>query len=97
MAPPTMGWPLPHQPLIKEMPYKIAYGLLLLLIEGIFLVKVPSSQVTSSCQVDIRFLFSPSALIVYITNVSFAELNLTSGASLTYERLGFFFLVNIIH
>ena len=42
MAPPTMGWALPHQSLIKISPVAESY-------RGTFLIKVPSFQVTLAC------------------------------------------------
>jgi hypothetical protein len=46
MAPITMGWALPHQSLIEEMPTGLpaawSYG-------GIFFIEVPSSQMTLAC------------------------------------------------
>ena len=41
MAPPTMGWTLPHQSLIKKLPYRLAYSRVLWSYEGIFLLEVP--------------------------------------------------------
>jgi hypothetical protein len=38
VAPPTMGWTLPHQLLIKKMPYRLAYSQADV---GIFLNEVP--------------------------------------------------------
>jgi hypothetical protein len=29
IAPPTMGWALPYQTLIKKVPYRLAYSLIL--------------------------------------------------------------------
>ena len=37
LGPPTMGWALPHQSLIKKVPYRLVY---------IFLIESPSSQMT---------------------------------------------------
>lgn len=41
MVPPTTGWALPHQSLIKKMPYKLAYSLILWKHS----LEVPSSRV----------------------------------------------------
>ena len=40
VAPPTMGWALPHQSLHNKMPYRLVYR------SGIFLIESPSSQMT---------------------------------------------------
>ena len=46
VAPPTVGWTLPNQSLVKKISYRLAYrqsdG-------GIFSVKVPFSQMTLAC------------------------------------------------
>jgi hypothetical protein len=47
MAPPTMGWALPHQALIKKMPYMLSC-LQPDLMEA-FSIEVPSSQMTLAC------------------------------------------------
>jgi hypothetical protein len=46
MKPPTVVWPLPHQSLIKKMPYKYAY---IQSCECIFLVVFPFSHMTLAC------------------------------------------------
>jgi hypothetical protein len=58
MAPPTMGWPLPCQLLIRKMLFKPAYSLILwrhFLNCGSFL-----SDDFSSCQVDIKLSNTPT-------------------------------------
>ena len=49
MAPPTMGWALLYQSLIKKMPYKFTYSQS---HRGIFKIKVFSSHMFLVCQVD---------------------------------------------
>jgi hypothetical protein len=54
MAPPTMHWALPHQSLIKKMPYRFAFSLILQghCLGWIFLL----SDDFSLCQVDIKIV-----------------------------------------
>jgi hypothetical protein len=42
VAPPTVGWALPHLSFIKKMPNRLAY-------RGIFSIQSPSSQMTPIC------------------------------------------------
>jgi len=42
MVPPTVGWALPHQSLIKKISYRLAYS-------SIFSIEVLSIQMTLAC------------------------------------------------
>lgn len=46
MVLPTMGWTLPNCCLIKKMPWRLAYNLIL---RSHFLIKIPSCQMTLAC------------------------------------------------
>lgn len=43
---PTVGWALPHQSLIKKMPYRLAYSPV---IRGVFSIEALSSPMTLTC------------------------------------------------
>lgn len=55
MIPPKMGWAFPHQSLTKIILYRIACSPVL----GIFLIRVPSSQMTVACVVNIKLTSTP--------------------------------------
>ena len=63
MAPPTMGWALPYQSLIKEIPYRLAYSPILwrhFLNWGFLL-----SDDFSLCQLDIKMSQHVSLIVMF--------------------------------
>jgi hypothetical protein len=62
LAPPTMGWALPHQSIIKKIPYRLAYRLILM--EAFFVCLV-------LCLVLFCFVLFCFVLFCFVSTLSF--------------------------